>query len=120
MRLEVGEKTTCNVLAERLASAGHGMMIVEVGVPPGVDVDREGLQKQISESGWDLSSFEVLPDRVIAYVWPRAGGTRFAITFTARMGIDALSAPHTLYDYYNPDASVTVAPSRFVVGKLPN
>jgi hypothetical protein len=119
LRLEVGGRVTCNVRAERLASAGHGMMIAEIGVPPGVDVDREGLQKQISESGWDLSSFEVLPDRVIAYVWPRAGGARFTFTFTARMGIDALSAPHTLYDYYNPDASVTVAPSRFVVGRIP-
>jgi hypothetical protein len=31
------------------------------------------------------------------------------------MAIDAQSAPHTLFDYYNPDASVTVAPDRFIV-----
>jgi hypothetical protein len=115
VRLEVGQKAICSVLAERTGSAGHGMMIAEIGIPPGVDVDREGLQKQISESGWDLSSFEVLPDRVIAYVWPRAGGTKFFIPFTTRMAIDAVAAPHTLFDYYNPDASVSLAPNRFAV-----
>jgi hypothetical protein len=109
VQLEVGAKVTCNVLAERVGSSGHRMMIAEIGIPPGVDVDRESLQRQMTESGWDLSSFEVLPDRVVAYVWLRAGGTKFAISFTARMGIEALSAPYTLFDYYNPDASVTLA-----------
>lgn len=32
-----------------------------------------------------------------------------------RMAVDAQAAPHSLYDYYNPDASVTVAPDRFLV-----
>jgi A-macroglobulin receptor binding domain len=91
------------------------MMIAEIGIPPGVDVDREGLQKQMSENGWDLSSFDVLPDRIVAYVWPRADGTKFALSFTARMAVDAQAAPHTLFDYYNPDASVTIAPDRFTV-----
>jgi hypothetical protein len=47
------------------------MMIAEIGIPPGVDVDREGLQKQMSENGWEPSSFDVLPDRIVAYLWPR-------------------------------------------------
>jgi hypothetical protein len=114
-RLELGAKVTCGIAAERIGSAGHGMMIAEIGIPPGVDVDREGLQKQTSENGWDLSSFDVLPDRIVAYLWPRAGGTNFSLSFTPRMAIDAQSAPHTLFDYYNPDASVTVAPDRFIV-----
>lgn len=113
--LEVGAKATCTVLAERIGSAGHGMMIAEIGIPPGVDVDREGLQKQMSDNGWDLSSFDVLPDRIVAYVWPRAGGTKFSMSFTTRMAVDAQAAPHTLFDYYNPDASVTIAPDRFTV-----
>jgi hypothetical protein len=115
--LEVGTKATCAVIAERLSSAGHGMMIAEIGIPPGVDVDRDGLQKQISENGWDLSSVDVLPDRIIAYVWPRAGGTKFSLSFTTRMAVDAQAAPHILFDYYNPDASVTIAPDRFTVAE---
>jgi hypothetical protein len=114
-RLEIGAQSRCNILAERLGSAGHGMLIAEIGIPPGVDVDREDLQKQVSESGWDLSHFDVLPDRIVAYLWPRAGGTKFSLSFTTRMAMDAQSAPHTLFDYYNPDANVTVAPQRFTV-----
>jgi hypothetical protein len=113
--LEVGSTATCNVLAERVGFAGYGMMVAEIGLPPGVEVDREALQKQVSETGWELSSVDVLPDRIIAYVWPRAGGTRFSVTFKARMAMNAESAPHTLFDYYNPDASVTLAPDRFTV-----
>lgn len=90
-------------------------MIAEIGIPPGVEVDREGLQKQISETGWELSSVDVLPDRIVAYVWPRAGGTKFSVSFKTRMAMNAESAPHTLFDYYNPDASVTLAPDRFTV-----
>jgi hypothetical protein len=113
--LAIGARVLCNVVAERIGSAGHGMMIAEIGIPPGVDVDREGLQKQMSENGWELSSFDVLPDRVVTYLWPRAGGTKFSLSFITRMAVDAQSAPHTLFDYYNPDASVTVAPDRFIV-----
>ena len=115
--LEVGAKATCTVLAERVGSAGHGIMIAEIGIPPGVDVDREGLQKQMSESGWDLSSFDVLQDRIVVYLWPRAGGTKFSLSFTTRMAADAQAAPHTLFDYYNPDASITIAPDRFTVSE---
>jgi hypothetical protein len=114
-RLEVGTKATCKVSAERVGTRGYGMMIAEIGIPPGVDVDRESLQNQLSTSGWDLSSFEVLPDRVIAYLWPRAGGTSFTLSFTPRMAIDAHSAPYILYDYYNPDAAITLPPTRFIV-----
>jgi len=69
----------------------------------------------MSESGWDLSSFDVLPDRIVVYLWPRAGGTKFSLSITARMAVDAQAAPHTLYDDYNPEASVTIAPDRFAV-----
>ena len=108
--VEVGE-------IEGIGSSGHGMLIAEIGIPPGEDVDRDELQRQMSQSGWDLSSFEVLPDRVVAYVWPKAGGSKFAVSFTARMGINALSAPYTLFDYYNPDASITIAPTRFIISE---
>lgn len=91
------------------------MTITEIRVPPGIDVDREGLQKQTSENGWELWSFDVLPDRIVAYVWPRAGGTKFSLSFTTRMAADAQAAPHTLFDYNNRDASVTIAPDRSTV-----
>ena len=59
-------------------------------------------------------SLGTLHDRAMRYV--ALGYTRLlSMSFTPRMAIDAQSAPHTLFDYYNPDASVTVAPDRFIV-----
>ena len=64
------------VHAERVGFRGYGMMLAEVGLPPGADVDRPSLDSAVSASGWDLQSYEVQPDRVVFYLWPRAGGTR--------------------------------------------
>ncbi len=90
-------------------------MLAEIGLPPGADVDRGSLEKAAKELKWELSHYDVLPDRVIVYLWPRAGGTKFSFTFRPRYGIKAQTAPSVLYDYYNPEARVVVAPSKFIV-----
>lgn len=68
----------------------------------------------MKDSGWDVNQFDVQPDRVIVYLWPRAGGTSFSFSFTTRFGFDAESTPSVLYDYYNPDARAVVMPAHFV------
>ena len=59
--------------------------------------------------------YDVLPDRVIFYLWPSAGGSDFTFQFRPRFAMRAETAPSLLYDYYNPDAAVTVQPTRFDV-----
>jgi hypothetical protein len=113
--VKAGDEVTCHVEAERIGFRGYGMMLAEIGLPPGADVDRASLDRAMTESGWEVSQYDVLPDRVIVYLWPKAGGTRFAFTFKPRYGLKAQTAPSVLYDYYNPDARVTIAPTRFVV-----
>ena len=110
-----GSDLRCTVKAERIGSQGYGMMIAEIGMPPGAEVDRRSLDQMLENSRWDLSRYDVLPDRVLVYLWPRAGGTNFTFTFRPRFGEEALSAPSVLYDYYNPEASVTVRPVRFMI-----
>ncbi|MFN7946532.1 MAG: MG2 domain-containing protein [Blastocatellia bacterium] len=110
-----GDEITCRVVAERIGHRGYGMLLAEIGLPPGADVDRASLEKAMKQSGWELSQYDVLPDRVIVYLWPRAGGTKFSFTFRPRYGIRAQTAPSLLYDYYNPEAHVVIAPTRFVV-----
>ena len=69
----------------------------------------------MTNSGWDIDQFDVLPDRVIVYLWPHAGGTSFSFAFSVRYPIDAETSPSDLYDYYNPDARAIVTPERIVV-----
>ena len=113
----VGETITAHVEAERVGFQGYGMLLGEIGLPPGVAVDRESLENAVAASGWDLSSYDVLPDRVVVYLWPRAGGVAFDFALRPRFAMDAVAAPSKLYDYYNPDAEVVVPPQRFRVSE---
>jgi hypothetical protein len=105
---KAGELIRCDVQVERIGFAGYGMMVTEIGLPPGSEVDRQSLL----DAG---PQFEVRPDRVVFYVWPSAGGTKFSFSFKARYRMNANTPPSTLYDYYNPEANATVAPVRFTV-----
>ena len=113
--LRIGEEVTCDVQAERVGNSGYGMMLAEIGLPPGADIDRAWLTRAMRESNWGLDRYDVLPDKLVAYLWPRAGKTQFQFKFKPRFGIYAKTAPSAIYDYYNPEARAVVAPSKFSV-----
>jgi hypothetical protein len=114
---KIGEKVECSVNAERIGFRGYGMMLAEIGLPPGAEVDRESLDRAMQDSGWEINQYDVLPDRLIVYLWPHAGGTKFTFTFKERYGLMAQTPASILYDYYNPEARATVAPTLFRVQK---
>jgi A-macroglobulin receptor binding domain len=91
------------------------MMLTEVGLPPGADVDGSSLDSAVADSGWGLQSYEVQPDRVVFYLWQCAGGTTFSFSLKARFPMKAQSSESLLYDYYNPLARASVPPLRFVI-----
>jgi hypothetical protein len=109
----VGERVHCSVEAERIGFRGYGMMLAEVGLPPGAEVDRASLEQ--AETAPGFSGYEIQPDRVVFYLWPSAGGSSFAFDFRMRYRIEAMSAPSLVYDYYNPEANAAVAPVLFDV-----
>jgi hypothetical protein len=111
----IGDRINCTVEAERIGSRGWGMMIAEVGLPPGADVDRSSLDEAMHNSGWAVSRYDVLPDRLQLYLWPRAGGVKLTFSFKPRYGLKARTAPSTLYDYYNPEAQVSLPPADFII-----
>jgi hypothetical protein len=109
-KLALGDTVTAHVEAERVGFRGYGMMLAEVGLPPGAEVDRTSL-----DSASNISGYEVQPDRVVFYLWPEAGGTKFDFRFRPRYRSNALTAPSLLYDYYNPENRAIVVPMRFIV-----
>jgi hypothetical protein len=110
-----GDSIHCTVHAERVGFRGYGMMLAEVGLPPGADVDRSSLDSAVADSGWDLQSYEVQPDRVVFYLWPHAGGTTFSFSLKTRFPMKAQSSESLLYDYYNPQARASVPPAHFLI-----
>jgi len=111
----IGDEITAVVTAERVGFRGYGMMLAEVGLPPGADVDRASLEEAVRSAGVGFYKYEVLPDRIIAYLWPRAGGSRFEFKFRMRYGLRAQAPASSVYDYYNPEERVVVPPTQFVV-----
>jgi len=111
---KTGDKIECRVRAERLGYRGYGMMLGEVGLPPGSDVDRESLERAVA-GNYSVYRYEVMPDRVVVYLWPTAGGSEFTFQFRPRFAMSAETAPSLLYDYYNPEDRVMIQPIRFEV-----
>jgi hypothetical protein len=109
------DEITCHVEAERVGFRGYGMMLAEIGLPPGADVDRSSLETAMTSSGWSLTRYDVLPDRVVVYIWPRAGGVKFDFKFRPRFGLTAKTAASVIYDYYNPESRSVVQPATFKV-----
>jgi uncharacterized protein YfaS (alpha-2-macroglobulin family) len=113
----VGQAINCTVSARRFGSQGYGMMLAEVGLPPGADVDRVSLDKLLDS--WTISRYELKPDRIVFYLWSSAAeGDKFSFRFTPRFSIRAKAAPTKLVHYYNPDFSAVLAPQSFVVSPI--
>lgn len=116
-RLETraGELVRCSVKAERVGFRGYGMMLAEIGLPPAAEVDRASLESVIEDWSLGVQQYEVLPDRVVLYLWPSAGGSSFGFYISARTPMNAKSSPSVLYDYYNPEALSELLPSQWTV-----
>ena len=104
-QLSAGEPVRTTVKAERVGFRGYGMMLAEIGLPPGAEVDRASLEAAA------VSRYEIQPDRVVVYLWPQAGGATFDFLWSPRFPIEAKSAASVLYDYNNPESRAEVLPS---------
>jgi hypothetical protein len=113
----VNDPVACDVVISRPSFRGYGMMIAEVGLPPGAEVDRGVLEDLINDGKNGVNSYEVEPDHVTFYVWPRAADVKFRFLFRPRYAMKARAAQSVLYDYYNPDERAVLAPARFAVGQ---
>ena len=89
------------------------MMIAEIGLPPGAEIDTQALRQAMRDHG--LQHFEVWPGRLVLYVWPRAEGLQLSIPWRPRLALRAKARPSILYDYYNPESRVVLAPTSFEV-----
>ncbi len=108
------QEITCAVETERIGYRGYGMLLAEIGIPPSADVSRESLEAAMKTDS-SISRYEILPDRIVVYLWAKDGGTKFNFKFKPRYGIEAQTPASTVYDYYNEEAKATVAPLKFTV-----
>jgi hypothetical protein len=109
--VKINDAVTCNVRVSRPAFRGWGMLIAEIGLPPGAEVDRGSLESTLGK----VDSYEVAPDHVTFYIWPQARDLDFHFQFRPRFAMKTKMAESVLYDYYNPDARTVLVPGEFTV-----
>ncbi len=114
LNAKIMESINCTVEAERIGFQGYGMLLAEIGIPPGADVSRESLEKAF-EGDWSLSRYDVLPDRIVVYMWAKAGGSKFNFSFKPRYAINAQTPMSIVYDYYNEESRGVVSPLKFEI-----
>ena len=110
---KIGEEINCAVTVSRKNYNGYGMLLAEIGIPPGANVDRSSLEKIKNEQG--ISRYDILPDKIVVYLWAGSAPVNFNFKFKLRYGINAQTATSIVYDYYNAEAQATVAPLKFSV-----
>jgi alpha-2-macroglobulin-like protein len=113
----INDPVACDVVISRPVFRGYGMMIARVGLPPGAEVDRGVLEDVVRNGENGVDAYEIGPDQVTFYIWPRAADVSFRFLFRPRFAMKARAAESMLYDFYNPDSHVVLAPESFVVGR---
>ncbi len=110
-----GDLVKCEVSAARTSERGWGMLIAEVGLAPGMEVDRASLEAVLQSQSARVDSYEVRPDKVVFYLWPRGEVSRFEFFVRLPLAMKARSGFSRLYDYNNPEAVAEVGVVDWVV-----
>jgi uncharacterized protein YfaS (alpha-2-macroglobulin family) len=86
-----------------------GMVMVELGLPPGFDIDRDDFGNMVAAG--TVKKFEVFPDRVALYLGEVAAGSSQTLTYTLRpkYPLRVTAPPATAYEYYTPASRHTTA-----------
>jgi hypothetical protein len=108
------QEISCSVEAERIGFRGYGMLLAEIGLPPGRRLTVHLLKKQKRQIRI-LAATRFLPDRIVVYMWAHAGGLNFNFKFRQRYAVKAQTAPSIVYDYYNAEAEATATPLKFSI-----
>jgi len=116
-RTELAVNDTVNVAAEveLLVPGQAGMVLVDLGVPPGFSPVSEDLDALV-ESG-AISRYELTGRQILLYLTDVPSGKvyRFEYRLRARFPIKAQAPRSQVYDYYTPKRQHTQPPQRIIV-----
>jgi hypothetical protein len=108
-----GRQVTARVRLAPAAGRPLAMAVVELGLPPGVDVDEEALGREVRAHR--LARFERQVDRLVLYVPGGAAALALDVPMTPRLAMTALAPPSVAYEYYDPDLRAATPPVRLTV-----
>jgi uncharacterized protein YfaS (alpha-2-macroglobulin family) len=100
--LAVNDLLKCSVTAKNNAAQTINMAIVDLGIPPGFEVDTGAFESMQQEGR--LSKFEVTGTQVILYLRELSNKTplQFDYTLRAKYPLRVQTPPSAVYEYYQP------------------
>jgi uncharacterized protein YfaS (alpha-2-macroglobulin family) len=114
-KLEKDDLVTCNVTVVNNKPATANMVLVDLGVPPGFEVQAEDLA-EVVESG-RIKKFSLTSRQVIIYfekLLPKQP-VELKYRMRAKFPIKAKTRVSRVYEYYNPEVESFAAPVELVV-----
>ena len=111
-----GKTLTVSAEARWNADRPSGMVLLEIGVPPGFDVESEDLERLVSEK--KVSRYSTSARSVIVYLDQIAAGAPAKLAFRMRAlyPVSAAAPSSVAYAYYQPEARFETRPVLVTVG----
>ncbi|GAB4340677.1 MAG: hypothetical protein Kow0099_16820 [Candidatus Abyssubacteria bacterium] len=101
-RLEKDDLLTCAVRIMNNTPAAANMLIIDLGVPPGFEVQSEALQELVTQK--TIEKYSLTGRQIIVYL--RSMDARASLSFSyklrAKYPIKAKAPTSRVYEYYNP------------------
>ena len=100
--LAVNDRLQCAVTVKNHTGGGINMAIVDLGIPPGFDVDAAAFET-MQEQG-RIAKFEVTGNQVILYLRELSETTPFQFEYALRSKypLRVQTPPSAVYEYYQP------------------
>jgi hypothetical protein len=101
--LPVNDSLKCAVTVKNNAAQIVNMAIVDLGIPPGFDVDTTAFETMQQENR--LEKFEVTGNQIILYLRQLSNTTplQFNYTLRAKYPVRVQTPPSSVYEYYQPE-----------------
>ena len=113
--LAVDDIVTANVTVKNNTPGRMGMVLVDLGIPPGFEVQSGDLAELVGSKV--IEKFTLTGRQIIVYLDALEAGQEVELTYRlrAKFPIKAKTPDSTAYEYYNPDRSGTAEPVELVV-----
>lgn len=113
-RLQTDDLLTCRVTAKLNQPGTANMIILDVGVPPGFDVQSGDLEEYV---GKQIQKFTIAGRQIIFYLDKLEADKPVQLQYRlrAKYPIQAKTPRSRIYQYYNPDVQALAQPEELVV-----
>jgi 5-hydroxyisourate hydrolase-like protein (transthyretin family) len=117
--LAVNDQLKCAVTVKNNAGVTVNMAIVDLGIPPGFDVDTSAFET-MQENG-QLAKFELTGNQVILYLRELTAGAPLQFTYSlrAKYPLRVATPPSAVYEYYQPQNRAQSKPVELQVAGAP-